>query len=149
MQRVLTEQIKLQNRIASSMRIGLDGTPLWQPESQRVRNVVLKLARGHAAYELYPKFEEPDHISVFPLPSLDDWARQTFERGDGNIVEPWPEIGSRAFMRATGAKPDLFPQIGDWIIVQPDRYRYAVKETGGISVRIVLSEYLACEVSWE
>jgi hypothetical protein len=43
-------------------------------------------------------------------------------------------------MRASGAKPDLFPQIGDWIIVQPDRYRYAVKESGGISVRIVLSE---------
>jgi hypothetical protein len=111
--------------------------------------VVLKLARGHAAYELYPKFENPDHISIFPLPALDDRARQTFEGGDGNVVEPWPEIGSRAFMRASGAKPDLFSQIGDWIIVQPDRYRYAVKETGGISVRIVLSEYLGCEVFWE
>jgi hypothetical protein len=148
-QRVLTEQTKLQNRIASSMRIGLDDTPLWEPEFERVLNVVLKLARGHAAYELYPKFENPDHISVFPLSALDDRERQTFEGGDGNVVEPWPEIGSRAFMRASGAKPDLFPQIGDWIIVQPDRYRYAVKESGGISVRIVLSEYLGCEVSWE
>jgi len=111
--------------------------------------VILKLARGHAAYELYPKFEEPDHIGILPLPTLGVRARQAFEGGDSSIFEPWPEIGSRAFMRASGGKPDPFPQIGDWIIVQPGRYRYAVKETGGVSVRIALSEYLACEVSWK
>ncbi|MBW2149121.1 MAG: hypothetical protein JRI22_19110 [Deltaproteobacteria bacterium] len=28
---------------------------LWEPEVDRIRKAVLKLARGHTAYELYPK----------------------------------------------------------------------------------------------
>ena len=35
-------------------------------------------------------------------------------------------------MRACGGRPDDFSQEGDWIVVQPQRYRYAVCETDGI-----------------
>ncbi len=59
------------------------------------------------------------------------------------------EIGSRVFLRAFGKSPDWFKQSVDWIVVQPDRYRYAVTETCRVLVRMVLSEYLACEVVWE
>jgi len=38
----------------------------------------------------------------------------------------WPEIGSRAFVRACGAKADEFAQVGEWVVVQPGRYRYSV-----------------------
>jgi hypothetical protein len=75
--------------------------------------------------------------------------RAAFEHlayGEPNLL---PEIGSRAFLRAFGKSPDRFEQSGDWIIVQPGRYRYAVVETGGVLVRMVLSEYLAGEVRWE
>ena len=37
----------------------------------------------------------------------------------------------------------------DWVDVQEGRYRYlAFDDDGAITVRIVLSEYLACEVVW-
>jgi hypothetical protein len=35
-----------------------------------------------------------------------------------------------------------------WIVVQQGRYRYAA-ESDGSMVRMVLSEYLACQVVWE
>ena len=39
--------------------------------------------------------------------------------------------------------------IQEWVEVQPGRYSYlAFDGDGGITVRIVLSEYLACEVVW-
>ena len=72
-----------------------------------------------------------------------------FEQLADGKLDLWPEIGSRAFLRAFGKSPDQLPLSRDWIVVQPDRYRYAVAETGGVIVRMVLSEYLACEVVWD
>ena len=147
--RILAEQPALKERIASSMSIAPDGTKIWCPENERVRSVIVKLARGHAAYELYPKFDRPDHVNFLPLQLLTSDETDAFEGTDYGAFMGWPEIGSRAFLRASGAAPDSFARAGDWIIVQPERYRYAVQEIGGINVRIVLSEYLACEVTWE
>jgi hypothetical protein len=36
-----------------------------------------------------------------------------------------------------------------WIVVQPGRYRYLAYVDSAVTVRMVLSEYLACEVVWE
>jgi hypothetical protein len=66
----------------------------------------------------------------------------------GSRICGWPEIGSRAFRRACGKSPDGFEQTNSWVMVQPGRYRYAVYEVPFL-VRIVLSEYLACQVAWE
>ena len=52
------------------------------------------------------------------------------------------------FFDVNPAQLETFDECG-WVVVQPDRYRYAVVETGGVVVRMVLSEYLACEVVWE
>ncbi len=111
--------------------------------------MVLKLARGHAAYKLYPKFDEPVAITFVPLQVLSEEERSAFEHLTSEKLSFWPEIGSRAFLRAFGTSPDWFKQSVDWIVVQPDRYRYAVTETCRVLVRMVLSEYLACEVVWE
>jgi hypothetical protein len=35
-----------------------------------------------------------------------------------------------------------------WVIVQEGVYRYAVRQGGGIIVRIVLREYLGAEILW-
>lgn len=48
-QRILTERPAIAARIAASRREGEGGKILWEPEATRVQNVVLKLARGHAA----------------------------------------------------------------------------------------------------
>lgn len=74
--------------------------------------------------------------------------RSAFEHLASGKLNLWPEIGSRTFLQAFGKPTDQFDQSGDWIVVQPDRYRYAVAETDGVLVRMVLREYLACEVVW-
>jgi len=39
--------------------------------------------------------------------------------------------------------------INDWVDVQEGNYRYlAINDISGITIRIVIFEYLACEVWW-
>ena len=148
--RILEEKPTLQSRIEGARKRDKADNLLWEAEADRVRNVILKLARGHAAYELYPKLEKPNTVSFASLQILSDDQRAAFEKVAGdNYIDLWPEIGSRAFLRAFGKPPDRIPLSGGWVVVQPDRYRYTVVETGGVLVRMVLSEYLACEVVWK
>ena len=56
----------------------------------------------------------------------------------------WPEVGSRAMQRLAMA----YPNTPSWIVVQPGRYRYVACVDDIVLVRMVLSEYLACEVIW-
>lgn len=124
------------------------GRPWWLPDEARVRNVILKLARGHAAYELSEfLLDEPDVLSVRAIPVMSEAERQEFEYTDGEALCSWPELVSRAFLRALG-KPVPLSQVGAWLIVQPGRYRYSVDWQTGIDVRMVIGEYLACRVVW-
>ncbi len=153
--KILQENAKLQSLIAASRTIDAGGNCLWEVEADRARNVIMKLARGHAAYELYPQLGEPTHIEFAPVSHLSYESCIKFgfiDRIENDDVEQeflFPELGSRSFLRYLGKKPDHFPQVGDWIVVQSGRYRYSVKEDGEITARMVLSEYLAGEVSWE
>lgn len=147
--RILKDNPALRGRMKRAQKRDEADNLLWEPEADRIHNVVLKLAKGHAAYELCAQMTEPIAVAFAPLPVLSDQDRSSFERIAGDKIDLWPEIGSRAFLRAFGKSPDRLPVSEGWIVVQPDRYRYAVAETGGVLVRIVLSEYLACEVVWE
>ena len=146
--RILSENPALRQRIRTSQRKDKKDNLLWQPECGRIQKVITKLARGHVAYEFYPKIEEPIKVAFAPLPLLPDQEREAFEDVTSGKLGLWPEVGSRGFFRALGKKTDQFNQIGNWIIVQPGRYRYTTVEKSEILVRIVLSEYLACEVIW-
>ncbi|CAK8717345.1 HNH endonuclease [Candidatus Electrothrix aarhusensis] len=147
--RILAKKARLATMLLESARTADDGTILWIPDEQRVHNVMLKLARGHAAFELsQPLTEEPLRIHTTPFACMSPENRDEFERAGAGEIRGWPEIGSRAFLRAVGAKP-YAEQNGPWIQVQKNRYRYTVDDHGGVLVRMVLSEYLACEVEWE
>lgn len=145
--RILLEKLALATQISESKRVDRSGGILWEINIQRVRAVVLKLARGHVAYELsLPMLEEPDNVSFVPLILMSEEQRSSFEFPDNSATALWPEIGSRAFIRA--AKQFGSPSSGQWIVVQPGRYRYLVSQSDGDFVQIVLSEYLACRVAW-
>ena len=147
--RILDENPKLRQRIENAKRKNKTGGMLWKAEDDRVCNVVVKLARGHAAYELYPQFEEPVEVRFTPLDVFSKEKRSRFDQYADGQLAGWPELGSRSFYRACGQPPDRFESWGDWILVQEGRYRYSVAETDGMLVRMVLSEYLASEVIWE
>ncbi len=146
--RTLLHSSELANRLRLSRQVDDAGTVIWTPENDRVQNVVVKLARGHAAYELsLPQLDEPEEIMFRPLLVMSDEEKAVFENAGSSELQGWPEIGSRAFLRACSAFP-YEDQDGPWIVVQPLRYRYSVDQLGGVLVRMVLADYLACHVRW-
>jgi hypothetical protein len=123
------------------------GSPTWAVESNRASKVVLKLARCHAAYELNePQIEEPAFVTFKPLPLMADEERAAFEGQDGQLAL-WPEVGSRAMQRLFVLGNDVFSEV--WLVVQDGNYRYRVSQLPGMVVKMVIREYLACEVGWE
>jgi hypothetical protein len=145
--RILFEQPKLASQIASTLFIEPGGRKIWEPDLQRVRNVVVKLARGHLDYELsLQEIGVPDVIEILPIFTMTAEDRDFFECPEPGPAALWPEIGSRAFMRMQPAGDKIN---GDWQTVQNRRYRYLTGQTQGNFVHIAISEYLACRVAWE
>ncbi|MBS3911358.1 MAG: hypothetical protein KGZ70_05925 [Hydrogenophaga sp.] len=144
--RILRDVPQLASRILAAMSLSEDGQKTWQPEMDRVRNVVAKLGRGHLDYELsIQERGDPDEVEVMPLALMSQESREFFECPEPGPMAVWPELGSRAFMRALPSGE----QIADgWIDVQKGRYRYLVGQSSGNFVHIVLSEYLACRIVW-
>jgi len=145
-QAALRHSPKLVREIASSVRPDSRGRRIWVPDYRRVERVMVKLARGHMLYELgAPRLEAPQSVTCIPFLSMSVEDRLAFERPGAGEIRGWPEIGSRAFLRACGGPP-FADQCGPWIQVQRNRYRYAVDEG---AVQMVLAEYLACAVRWD
>lgn len=144
-QRALHHSPRLAAEIRASSRVTASAQILWTPDAPRIEKVVLKLARGHAYCELSsPQLEAPASLFCVPLASIDGLARERFERGPER--HDWPELGTRAFLRAAGVAP--YAQWGQfWVNVQHGRYRYRVEDAGP-TVFIVLADYLACTVAW-
>lgn len=127
-------------------------------EGHRIANVMLKLARGHAAFELsQPCRGEPDHFWCGPLAALTDEQRDSFDAA--HIQEMFGEVGSRGLQRMlvtqmvlqseAGKQSELRMLVNDWVDVQDNLYRYlAIDDSVGLVIRIVIAEYLGCEVVW-
>lgn len=142
--RILDEKPALRSMLERARNVAGDQI-VFGVEHDRVRHVVLKLARGHAAFELNePQLEEPAVIAFAPLHTISDDARRDFEASPvGDSAVGWPEVGSRAMIRLVESTA-----YDGWVTVQPDRYRYSACTAIGVVVRIVVGEYLACEVVW-
>jgi hypothetical protein len=143
--RILEANPALAGRLENVRTIADDGCISFATENARVQAVVLKLAQGHAAYEISEIVRhKPSRVLIIPLHLLKPEARDHFETPPS--IAGWPEVGSRAMRR-------MFLQDGsilgpDWVEVQEGRYRYLAAAEGHVIVRIVIGEYLACEVIW-
>ena len=135
-----------------------DGHIRFATESERIMNIMLKLARGHAAFELsQPCRSEPDHFWCGLMSALSDDQNDAFN--EPHVQNLFGEVGSRGLQRAfvtqvtlqsaSGERSVLPLLINDWVDVQENLYRYlAIDDAGGIVIRIVVAEYLGCEVAW-
>lgn len=140
-QRILEEKRSLKLRLQNSMRI-VGSDTLFEVEQERVKKVVLKMARGLAIYELHSaQYETPSRITILPLGVLTEDQLDRFETLPVPTVGP--EVGSRGMDRLAGT----FPQIG-WVVVQPYNFRYLAYVDQRVSIRMVIRECLACEVIW-
>lgn len=136
----------------------IDGQIQFAVEPERIKNIVIKLARGHAAFELsQPCKEGPTSVWWQPLALMDVGHREEYE--SSHVVEIYGEIGSRGMQRllvaqftlqaSSGETKTAHMMINDWVEVQEGRYRYHAIDYGDvIRVKLVISEYLACEVIW-
>lgn len=140
----LTARPSIAQRIERGRETKPSGELLWQPETDRVKEVVLKLSRGHIAYELgIQRTDEPDLIEILPIPSMSEPMLESFYLLENGHL--YPEIGSRAFINSLIGKPTAYEQ---WYTVQENRYHYSVGQSHGDWVKIVLSNYLTCHVAW-
>lgn len=144
--RILQRNESLRNRINNS-RCEMPTTTggvghYWRPETERIKNIVLKNARGHVFFEYgEPMLEEPSHIEFVPLEVFTKEQRDRFETIEMLV---FPEVGSRMLSRMMAG----YDFVNSWVNVQDEVYRYAVVQCEGMLVRTVLYEFLATEVYW-
>lgn len=118
----------------------------WDPEGDRVRNVIVKNARGHVFFEGgEAMLEPPVLVEIEPISELTPSAVDAF-LGRGSNLAIWPEVGSR-WMQRVLSDPN-FDSDG-FLIVQPDVYRFKLEVGAGIGIKSVVHEYLATSVFWE
>jgi hypothetical protein len=114
--RILRENPALAERISHARFITGEKDISFSLELARAQSVVLKLARGHAAYEASEIVRHsPLHVLITPLMSLDQAARDHFETVPS--YAGWPEVGSRAMQRLIVFGGDVTDT--GWIEVQP------------------------------
>lgn len=154
---ILRKTPSLRAKLEAAKRV-LNGQAQFQVEEDRVKNVLLKLARGHAVFELSSLCKaEPQSFWWSPLELLDEAHREAFE--DIQVVQMFGEVGSRNLQRlfvtqitsqtTAGETSVQNLLINDWVEVQTDRYRYhAIDEGATKIIKIVIGEYLACEARW-
>lgn len=156
--RIMQNSPALRQRIENS-KIEVDCQIAFVPEIERINNVMLKLARGHAAFELsQPCRTKPNHFWCGPILSLPKECREAFNSAHFQQISG--EIGSRNMQRflvtqitrltENGEQQNIGMIINNWIDVQDGRYRFlAIEDMGQIVIRIVIAEYFACEVAWK
>jgi len=144
--------LKRDKRIRSQMegarQIMLNGSTWLYVENSRLYAVILKLARGHATYELAaPLLEDAESVLITTLVQMSDQERATFETPPP--LSLLPEVGSRAMqLLIVGTPSQRLAQ--PWIVVQPNNYRYlTIVDYNRITIRLVIREYLVCEVAWQ
>ena len=138
----------LRARIEATKIVDNEGNIHWKLESERIKIIVLKLARGHMSYELgLQRIDEPVIVEILPLPVMTTTEQTNFNTPIENEGLLYPEVGSRAFIQTFKNKTTAY---SGWRVVQNNRYRYTIGQSAhGDWVKFVISEYLACRVIWE
>jgi hypothetical protein len=77
---------------------------------------------------------------------MSESEREAFESPLSEGLSVWPEVGSRAMQHMVGI--GTLPEY-PWLVVQHGLYRFHAAVDSGISIRIVIQEYLACHVHWD
>ena len=90
--------------------------------------------------------QKPDYLDFRPFCTMNESDRASFECAEEGGLTGWPEVGSRAMQRLLVVDADVFSE--GWVTVQDGNYRFHVSDENGMAVKIVLREYLACQVAW-
>jgi hypothetical protein len=93
--RILASKPFLRARIEKARSI-VGGVTIFNPEHERVRTVITKLAQGHALYELHESCAcTPDRVEYVPLLHMSEAQRVAFENPEPYGI--WPEVGAALY----------------------------------------------------
>lgn len=119
----------------------------------RFTRIIAKLAIGHASYEYDDlNFDGATDLRFEFAPNISEKYKAEFKRPQ--LLNVIPEISSRFSCNAciiqnvdTGEEFTL----SDWIIVQEQRYSYNVSlnDSGGVSVKMIILDFLYCQVDFD
>ena len=94
---ILRRAPALRARIEAAKNI-IDGRTQFNIEPDRIRNVLLKLARGHAAFELSQiRREDPSSLWWRSFPQMTEDEKDSFDAS--HVTEMFGEVGSRGLQR--------------------------------------------------
>jgi hypothetical protein len=143
--KILKRKTKLKARLDNAF-INENGKSQFIIEPERIENVILKLAYGHVKFENSDrKYEKPEHLGFVPIDTLTEEELNSFFAV--TQLQKAPEIGSRAMQNMYITQEGI--PVDNWIVVQDGVYQYSVTPTiGNIKVRILIWNYLACEIVW-
>jgi len=144
--RILTKKEHLRRKISESMSVHGD-THVFQIDEKAVENVLMKLARGHAAFEAsQPRLNPPSFFGYKPLHLMTEQERECFI--SAQETEIFPEVGSRLFNQLVLDNSNT--PFSSWITVQENAYLYMVtSQISRFSVKLIIWDYLAAEAIWE
>ncbi|MGV8946480.1 MAG: hypothetical protein ACOH1N_08635 [Lutibacter sp.] len=143
--KILKHKNKLKIRLDKAL-VNDNGNIHFKIETERVKNVLMKLAYGHAKFENSETlFSKPENIWFKPLDLMDETEREYYF--SVTELQKAPEIGSREmqnlYLTESGIPTD------NWNMVQDEIYIYSVTNTiNNLKVRIIIWNYLACEIIW-
>jgi hypothetical protein len=144
--RVLLNNNGLHKRLNEAMMLTDKGI-MVDVDWLAVENVLLKLARGHAAYETsQPRLDTPLCFSYKMVNQMSNLEKERFFSTPE--IEIYPEVGSRLFEQVILYQNNV--PYSQWITVQDHSYLYLItSQSAQLSVRIIIYEYFVAEAIWE
>ncbi|CAD0006154.1 hypothetical protein FLAT13_03139 [Flavobacterium salmonis] len=143
--RIFKAKEALHQKIKNAIK-EIDGQIYFNVEIERLENVILKLAKGHAKYEnSEPMLENPKHLAFKTLHTME---QDEIDRFLANTeLTKSPEVGSRAMQNFLIDSNNNVSS--HWTIVQPDKYSYCViANSDKLIVKIIIWNYLVAEIIW-
>ena len=137
-EKALNHSPKLEDRLFSSIVLDENDYPLFQPEHERIKNVIRKHAIGLMYYEMGERcIEDIKNISYSPIYLMEKQMVLDFNVPPVSLL--FPEIGSRLMQREIEGA-------GGWHSIQEENFRYCIGVGAAIVIRMVFQEFLFCEV---
>lgn len=152
MQRLETDK-ELQQLINKQINKS-DGKINYNLDEKRLCRILIKLAKGHAGFEV-------DHIS-FDDVDISVWYNFIFNMEE-SVIDEFEEIPQTDIAPEVGSRGCVTPFVVQnietreavgfilWNDVQEGQYRYQVmyNKTGGICVKIIIYEMLYCRIDFD
>lgn len=140
-------------RLIESQILSKNGIIYPSFDINRFSRIITKLAIGHAGYEFDDlNFDGEAGLWFEFAPNINEEDKAEFE--NSKLLNVIPEISSRFSCNARilqNVDNNEAIALSDWITVQEQRYSYNVSfnDSGGVSVKMIILDFLYCRVDFE